>query len=157
MPSPSPTSRTLRWGCSASCTASLFCSSVKNLRFFRVMLGLSSSSYVSRSPSNRGSFNQHSLKIVELNQEIEGGGIVPLDVNRDVDVLFVIDDSFTMGEEQGLLAKNFANFVHVLERPEVNANYRIVIVSSDLGHAKCDDDVGLGGRAPIEKLHGAIG
>ena len=68
----------------------------------------------------------------------DSGGHEPhLPVNRDVDILFVIDNSGSMGEEQSNLAKNFSAFIDVLEDPEVNANYRIAVTTSDNGNPWC--------------------
>ena len=56
---------------------------------------------------------------------------------RSVDVLFVIDNSASMAEEQATLAANFASFIEVLERPEVAANYRIGVTTTDNGNPWC--------------------
>ena len=61
-----------------------------------------------------------------------------LTINRDVDVLFVIDNSASMAEEQNILASDFAAFVEVLERVDVAANYRIGITTTDDGNPWCD-------------------
>ena len=67
----------------------------------------------------------------------DGGGPVLLSVNKDVDVLVVMDNSGTMGQEQGLLAASFESFVSVLERPGVDASYRIGITTTDDGNPWC--------------------
>ncbi len=64
----------------------------------------------------------------------EAGAFSFVDGN-DVDVLFVIDNSGSMAEEQALLAKNFAAFLDVLEGRE--ANYRIGITTTDAGNPRC--------------------
>ena len=56
---------------------------------------------------------------------------------RDVDILFVIDNSGTMAEEQLRLSQNFASFIQVLESKDVDANYRIGITTSDSGNPRC--------------------
>ncbi|MCA9691679.1 MAG: VWA domain-containing protein, partial [Myxococcales bacterium] len=63
----------------------------------------------------------------------------PLVVNpsREVDILFVIDNSGSMGEEQALLAANFERFIGVLEEPGVDADYRIAITTTDTGNLYC--------------------
>ena len=43
---------------------------------------------------------------------------IPVDNNRDIDILFVIDDSGSMGEEQDSLNANFQNFINVLQNIE---------------------------------------
>jgi len=62
---------------------------------------------------------------------------VAIGVNKDVDILFVIDNSGSMAEEQALLAKNFGAFIDALEAPEVAANYRIGITTTDAGNPRC--------------------
>jgi len=62
---------------------------------------------------------------------------LPLRTNKDVDILFVIDNSGSMGEEQALLANNFGAFIQVLEAKGVEANYRIGVTTSDNGNPWC--------------------
>jgi hypothetical protein len=62
---------------------------------------------------------------------------VVLSVNKDVDILFVIDNSGSMGEEQATLAASFASFINVLERPDVEASYRIGVTTTDNGNHWC--------------------
>jgi len=66
-----------------------------------------------------------------------GGGGLPLAVNKDVDILFVIDNSGSMGEEQAILAANVGSFIDVLEADQVEANYRIGITTTDNGNPWC--------------------
>ncbi|MBA3544897.1 MAG: VWA domain-containing protein [Nannocystis sp.] len=66
-----------------------------------------------------------------------GGGGVAIAFNKEVDVLFVIDNSGSMAEEQALLSQNFASFIGVLESAEVAANYRIGITTTDAGNPRC--------------------
>jgi hypothetical protein len=65
------------------------------------------------------------------------GGSLGLRVNKDVDILFVIDNSGSMGEEQALLANNVGAFIEVLEATDVDANYRIGITTTDNGNPWC--------------------
>ena len=51
---------------------------------------------------------------------------------REVDILFVIDDSGSMGEEQAILSANFDRFIDKLER--FNADYRIAITTTNVGN-----------------------
>jgi hypothetical protein len=67
----------------------------------------------------------------------EGGGSITLTINRDVDILLVVDNSGSMAEEQVALAAGFGSFIEVLERPEVAANYRIGITTTDNGNPLC--------------------
>jgi hypothetical protein len=60
----------------------------------------------------------------------------PIDVsqNRNVDILFVVDNSDSMKEEQDNLAKNFPIFINVLNSIEGGLpSVHIGVVSSDLG------------------------
>ena len=52
-------------------------------------------------------------------------------LQRAADILFIIDNSGSMGEEQGVLAANFPQFIEVLEGEQVGASYRIGIATSD--------------------------
>jgi hypothetical protein len=79
----------------------------------------------------------HPLKPVEYDQASEKNQAIALTVNKDVDILFVIDNSGSMGEEQATLAQNFAAFINVLERPDVEANYRIGVTTTDNGNPWC--------------------
>ncbi len=77
--------------------------------------------------------NAHPLKDVELEGAQEKDGNVSVSVNRDVDILFVIDDSGSMAEEQATLARNFGPLLERLEQDDVRANYRIAITTTDNG------------------------
>ena len=71
-----------------------------------------------------------------------GGGVGTIDPRsadflRQVDVLFVIDNSGSMADEQTALARSFQSFIEVLEDPDVNADYRIAVTTTDNGHAAC--------------------
>jgi hypothetical protein len=61
----------------------------------------------------------------------------PIEINRDIDILFVIDNSGSMGEEQAILAANMGAFINVLEAEDVEANYRIGITTTDMGNPWC--------------------
>jgi hypothetical protein len=64
----------------------------------------------------------------ELKRDIE------VSANRDVDILFVIDNSDSMQEEQTSLAANFPRFIDVLRTiPGGLPNVHIGVVSSDVG------------------------
>jgi len=52
-------------------------------------------------------------------------------LQRAVDILFVIDNSGSMGVEQGTLAANFPAFIDVLEAQQFGASYRIGITTTD--------------------------
>ncbi|MFV8753728.1 vWA domain-containing protein [Nannocystaceae bacterium ST9] len=79
--------------------------------------------------------NSHPIKPVEVTGNSVPLEALPLDVNRKVDVLLVLDNSGSMGEEQANLAANFGPFIERLE--QVGADYRIGIVTTDLGGPNC--------------------
>jgi hypothetical protein len=56
---------------------------------------------------------------------------------EDVDILFVIDNSATMAEEQRLLAESLPVLIDALESPRVDANYRIAFTTTDSDNAWC--------------------
>ncbi len=89
---------------------------------------------------------EHPLKPVKYDKSTEGNQGFAIAVNKDVDILFVIDNSGSMAEEQALLSANFKAFIDVLEHPEVNANYRIGITTTDSGNPRCPTTTPEGGR-----------
>ncbi|HEX5063253.1 MAG TPA: hypothetical protein VFV99_27945 [Kofleriaceae bacterium] len=65
---------------------------------------------------------------------------VPVTVNRDIDILFVIDDSPSMLDKQTNLKNNFPNFINVLNTVEGGLpNVHLGVVSTDLGTKGADD------------------
>jgi hypothetical protein len=72
-------------------------------------------------------------------------GLCPIDLRlrRAVDILFVVDNSGSMGGEQATLAESFGAFVNVLEAQQVGANYRIGVTTTaadgSLGYRTCLD------------------
>jgi hypothetical protein len=59
---------------------------------------------------------------------------IPVDINRNVDILFVIDNSGSMAEEQASLTANFHRFINVLEGIDGGLpSVHIGVISSDLG------------------------
>jgi hypothetical protein len=81
---------------------------------------------------------EHPLKQVLYDKSSVGAKDVAIAINKDVDILFVIDNSGSMADEQALLAKNFAAFINVLEAKDVDANYRIGITTTDSGNPRCN-------------------
>ncbi len=79
----------------------------------------------------------HPLKPVEYDKNEEAENTVSIAINKDVDILFVIDNSGSMAEEQALLSQNFASFINVLEAEDVSANYRLGITTTDAGNPRC--------------------
>ncbi len=88
----------------------------------------------------------HPLKPVEYDKAQEESQTIVLTVDKDVDILFVIDNSGSMGEEQGTLAANFSKFIEVLEQEDVDANYRIGITTTDNGNPQCNGTTPEGGK-----------
>jgi len=80
---------------------------------------------------------EHPVKPVEYDKLTVDDKVFPIAVNKDVDILFVIDNSGSMAEEQALLSANFAAFIDVLEAPGVKANYRIGVTTTDAGNPRC--------------------
>ncbi|TPV96437.1 MAG: VWA domain-containing protein [Myxococcales bacterium FL481] len=81
--------------------------------------------------------NEHPLKTVRLQSQLEIGTNLPVHVNRDVDILFVIDNSRSMADEQRILSANFERFIAALEHEDVRANYRIGVTTTDVGNPAC--------------------
>jgi hypothetical protein len=59
---------------------------------------------------------------------------IPVTINRDLDLLFVIDNSISMKDEQDSLARNFPRFIEVLDSIEGGLpNVHVGVVTSDMG------------------------
>src|SRR5262245_60153491 len=59
---------------------------------------------------------------------------IPLTINRDIDILFVIDNSRSMREEQDNLRMNFPQFINVLQQIQGGLpNVHLGVVTSDTG------------------------
>ena len=99
----------------------------------------------------------HPLKDVKYEAASEKQNAVQLTVNKDVDILFVIDNSGSMGEEQGLLAANFPAFIGVLEDPMVKANYRIGVTTTDNGNPWCGSTSPEAGKLQFSSCRGRQG
>jgi hypothetical protein len=83
---------------------------------------------------------------VDPNQDKVEQKEIPLTINRNIDILFVIDNSRSMKEEQETLQANFPTFISVLEQIDGGLpNVHLGVVSSDmgtlvaLGDANCSD------------------
>jgi hypothetical protein len=85
------------------------------------------------SPADEGETGQ------DTGSSTTGGDRFPwyLSVNRDVDVLFVIDNSSSMGSEQARLAQHIGAFMEVLESADVRVNFRVGVTTSDNGNPWC--------------------
>lgn len=99
----------------------------------------------------------HPLKDVKYEAASEEQNAIQLTVNKDVDILFVIDNSGSMGEEQGLLAANFPAFVGVLEAEDVKANYRLGITTTDNGNPWCGSTSPEAGKLQLSSCRSRTG
>lgn len=88
--------------------------------------------------------NGHPIKPVEFDGSAVKTTGFPLDVNKKVDVLLVLDNSGSMGEEQANLAANFGPFIEQLEA--AGADYRIGVTTTDLGGQTCQSGGAAGGE-----------
>ena len=77
----------------------------------------------------------HPVEEVRYDKTVVAPRMLPIDLNRDVDILFVIDNSGSMAEEQARLARNFPAFINSLD--EMGADYRIGITTTDVAHPGC--------------------
>jgi len=63
---------------------------------------------------------------------------VYIEANRDIDILFVVDNSGSMGGAQANLTEGLGGLVDTLEAPDVQANYRIGITTTDDSNYWCN-------------------
>src|SRR5262245_13748524 len=64
---------------------------------------------------------------------------IPVTPNRNIDILFLIDDSPSMADKQNNLAQNFPNFINVLNTIEGGLpDVHIGVATSDLGTKGAD-------------------
>ena len=67
----------------------------------------------------------------------------PVNLNRAVDILFIIDDSGSMADKQSNLRANFPNFINVLNTVQGGLpDIHLGVVSSDMGVLATDGQVG---------------
>src|SRR5215467_13901890 len=72
-------------------------------------------------------------KVDPLQGRVEAKDI-PVNINRDLDLLFLIDDSPSMADKQANLATNFDKFINVLDSiPGGLPNVHIGVTTSDMG------------------------
>ena len=77
----------------------------------------------------------------------QDGPRVPVNINRKIDILFVIDNSDSMAEEQDELTANFPLFIDVLQRIDGGLpDLHLGVASTDLGASSqvgnCDNEGG---------------
>ena len=82
-----------------------------------------------------GACLEHDVKEVAYEKVVVAPKLLELDINRDVDILFVIDNSGSMAEEQARLARNFPAFIAELDG--MQADYRIGVTTTDVAHPGC--------------------
>ncbi len=78
----------------------------------------------------------HPLGLPEEGKHVEAIQFFPQSLEKDIDILFVIDNSDSMREEQEDLANRFEQLIEALRTPKLDnriPNIRIGVVSSDLG------------------------
>ncbi len=100
---------------------------------------------------------QLGLKGVELDGKQDQEKQLQLTEQKDVDILFVIDNSGSMGEEQANLAANFGAFIEVLEAQDVGANYRIGVTTTDMGNPWCGATTPEGGNLVLSSCRERLG
>ena len=88
-----------------------------------------------------------SLEAPALKPDPTQTGSIVLTANRNVDLLFLIDDSQSMAKSQENLRRNFPAFMTALkELPGGLPNVHIAVVSSDMGAAGgCDPSTSKNG------------
>jgi len=79
---------------------------------------------------------EHPIAQVELCKVENPEVPILIDDGGDVDILFVIDNSGSMVEEQARLARNFEAFARRLD--EMGAHYRIGVTTTDSGNPRCE-------------------
>lgn len=82
--------------------------------------------------------NEHSLVVPKPMPVAENVQLRELNPIRNVDILFVIDNSGSMQEEQRNLAQNFSAFMDELRKIE-GADLQIAVTSTDLGGGAMND------------------
>lgn len=71
---------------------------------------------------------------VDIGQQKQDKKRIPVVAERDIDILFLIDDSDSMGEEQQSLTENFPRFIEKLQAIQGGLpNVHIGIISSNVG------------------------
>jgi len=81
-------------------------------------------------------------------------------INRNVDLLFLVDDSSSMGKSQDNLRRNFPRFMTRLKDPPGLPNIHVAVVSSDMGTnsgSACDPATNKNGRFQFTAPEPAVG
>jgi hypothetical protein len=83
-----------------------------------------------------GCFGAHDVVVGDLREVVE----LPAVPDKDLDILFVIDNSASMADKQQSLADNFPRLVEALDTLDIGQpNYHIGVVTSDMGTASLED------------------
>jgi len=95
-----------------------------------------------RPSSDAGLDPQHSIEVKDI----------PLEQNRNLDLLFVVDNSANMNAKQSNLVVNFPAFLDVLSQlPGGLPNLHLGVVTSDLGTKGAEDAAAGPGVGPLGK------
>jgi hypothetical protein len=79
------------------------------------------------------SCNSREVVAIDQEQDVVALSSFPLDDNRDVDILFVVDNSNSMAAEQAEIAGRFRALIDELERDGQLPSVHIGVVSTDVG------------------------
>jgi hypothetical protein len=82
---------------------------------------------------------------------------ISLFASREVDILFVIDNSESMGRAQGRLAAAMPALLDVLEDPDYPINYRVAVTTTDMGNPACGDTSPESGALQIASCRSRLG
>ncbi|HKE15119.1 MAG TPA: hypothetical protein VKB80_09660 [Kofleriaceae bacterium] len=87
------------------------------------------------------------VSAVDPNQSKEQQKEIPVNLNRNIDILWVVDNSGSMEQEQRSLARNFPEFARVLEGIEGGLpDIHMAVVSSDVGTPPYDSTLECQGK-----------
>ncbi|MCX4247816.1 VWA domain-containing protein [Paraliomyxa miuraensis] len=101
--------------------------------------------------------NDPQLEGVEVESEMTVIIVDPVPIrSKDVDILFVVDNSGSMAEEQAALAASVGSLIDVLERPGVDANYRIGVTTTDNGNPWCGNTSPEAGLLQMSSCHSRL-
>lgn len=76
----------------------------------------------------------------------QGNNVVDTRLNKDVDILFVIDNSASMTPKQREIGKNLSNFFNIIDATK--ANYHIGVISTDIGSLTAPNTPFAGSAVP---------
>jgi hypothetical protein len=86
--------------------------------------------------------------------ELESGDVFALETQAKIDLLFVVDDSLSMEQEQASLALNFPRFMQALQQGGTTPDLHIAVITTDMGAGGIDQDkcqqTGDAGRFQIQ-------